>query len=437
VTATLLRENQSFVTTEVGRVRIPIGKLLGSGLQGEVYEGELEGERIAVKWYTPEWIALDPYLPNRLRDARRRDPPSPRFLWPFDVVVSDDTPGFGYVMPFRTEQFHEFAEMISGLVRASFRTLATAAIETAEAYQRLHLSGLCYVDISPRNIALDPQTGEVRICDCDNVDVNGRGMMSSVSGTEGFMAPEIVMQQAHPTRLTDLWSLAVLLFSVFVRNHPLEGRKEHDISFITKSDQARLWGPEALFIFDPDDSSNRPVEGYNDAALLCWSIYPEYIRRLFTRAFTEGIRDPQHGRVLETDWRSAMAQLRDEIVSCRACEAQNFHDGSAARLCWNCDQPISAPRLMTLGGAHVVLEDGAALYPHHVDSKRHPDSSAPVARVVRHEQRADLLGLENNSNAAWRVTLPHGEERTLEPGECAGIHPQVRIHFGKVEGRII
>ena len=56
----------------------------------------------------------------------------------------------------------------------------------------------------------DPDTGDVLICDNDNVSANGIDN-SSVYGTPRFMAPEIVMGQAKPSRNTDLYSLAVLL----------------------------------------------------------------------------------------------------------------------------------------------------------------------------------------------------------------------------------
>lgn len=60
----------------------------------------------------------------------------------------------------------------------------------------------------------DPDTGDVLICDNDNVSANGIDN-SSVYGTPRFMAPEIVMGQAKPSRNTDLYSLAVLLFYMF------------------------------------------------------------------------------------------------------------------------------------------------------------------------------------------------------------------------------
>jgi DNA-binding helix-hairpin-helix protein with protein kinase domain len=426
------------LSTEISKATVVVEEILGEGAQGEIYPARLGTGRVAVKWYKPQWIKVDQGLRERLRETIRRDPPSPRFLWPMDVVVSADKPGFGYVMPYRESRFQDFSLIISGQVHASFRTLATAGLQTAEGYPHLHAKGLCYVDVSAGNIALDPDTGEVRICDCDNVDVNGRGMLSKISGTEGFMAPEIVQVQAYPTRQSDLWSLAVLLFWAFVKNHPLQGRKEYDCEVLTKADELRLWGPEALFIFDPEDKSNEPVPEYNIDALRYWQIYPEYLRALFTRAFTDGIRDPQHGRVLENEWREALAQLRDSIMTCHDCSAQNFYDGSVTHRCWNCGEPLDTLRLIVLPGGAVVMEEGAALYAHHLDARRTPDASAPIARVVRRRaEPTDLIGLENGTKDPWRVVLPLGEERSVGPGVCVGLHPKIRILMGNAEAKII
>ena len=68
---------------------------------------------------------------------------------------------------------------------------------------------------------------------------------------------------------------------------------------------------------------------------------------------------------------------------------------------------------------------------------RHFDSSAPVALVVRHPQRRDLLGLENRTQAAWRVILPDQKELTVPPGGCVGLNPQVLIAFGSNMAEIV
>ena len=432
---TLLQPGE-IVLPHGGGSPIRIEAYLGSGKQGEVYAAVQDGAPIAVKWYKPDWIASDTTLRERVEKTVKLKAPNSRFLWPQGIVVSAAHPTFGYVMPLREPRFHEFRELICDNVQASFRALATAGLEAAESYQKLHLMGLCYIDISPGNIALDPETGEVRISDCDNVNVNGRGSTVATHGTEGFMAPEIVQQKAYPTRWTDQWSFAVLLFWAFMRNHPLQGRREFEHAVITKELELRLWGDEALFIYDDIDRSNRPVEGFNSAVLFYWPLYPQFLRDLFTGAFTRGIRQPEQ-RIMETQWRTAMAQLRDSIVPCPQCEAENFFDAAAGQHCWNCARELPQPRRIAVHDYAIVAADGAGLFSHHLDPRRNPDSQGPIAHVARNPRNADMTELRNASGMAWRATLPDGNERTVESGDCVGLEPGLRISIGNVEAEIL
>ena len=89
----------------------------------------------------------------------------------------------------------------------------TAAAELASAFHELHAKGLAYCDISWGNVFLDPKSGEVLVCDNDNVDVDGAAT-ATVLGTPRFMAPEIVRGEVGPSVRTDRFSLAVLLFQM-------------------------------------------------------------------------------------------------------------------------------------------------------------------------------------------------------------------------------
>jgi hypothetical protein len=94
----------------------------------------------------------------------------------------------------------------------------------------------------------------------------------------------------------------------------------------------KLYGTEPLFIFDPNDDANAPDPQYHRNALAFWTVYPRFLRDLFTKAFTEGITDPQHGRVRESNWRTVMVRLRDSIIYCTHCNAENFTTLQTKRL---------------------------------------------------------------------------------------------------------
>ena len=70
-----------------------------------------------------------------------------------------------------------------GKIETSFRALSTLGFLLADNFFRLHAEGLCYRDINFGNIFFNPVTGDVRIGDTDNVDVNGRP--GSIAGVPG------------------------------------------------------------------------------------------------------------------------------------------------------------------------------------------------------------------------------------------------------------
>ena len=80
-----------------------------------------------------------------------------------------------------------------------------------------------------------------------------------VLGTPGFMAPEIVRGEKRPSRETDRYSLSVLLFYLFMVNHPLEGKLEANIKWMDYAARVKLYGTDPVFIFDPDNRTTIKV----------------------------------------------------------------------------------------------------------------------------------------------------------------------------------
>ena len=219
--------------------------------------------------------------------------PSEHFLYPMEITAAANVPGFGYIMPLRPKRFKNIVDLMTRRIEQTFRALATAGFNLAHNYLLLHSQGLCYRDISFGNAFFDPDNGDVLIADNDNVSVDGAGVLG-VLGTPRFMAPEIVRGEAFPSTQTDLFSLSVLIFYMLMVAHPLEGAKEAAIKAMDLPAMNKIYGKEPIFIFDPNDASNRPVPGIHDNALAFWRIYPQFLHDIFIRAFTIGIKDPKN-----------------------------------------------------------------------------------------------------------------------------------------------
>lgn len=408
-------------------------KPLGAGGQGEVYRATLRGADHALKLYHRHAGTDDQRRTiERLIDKKS---PAPCFLWPTHLVEDHLEGRFGYLMPLREARFRSTEDLMARRVTASFKTLIDAALQLADGFLQLHSRGLCYRDISFGNLFIDPATGDVRICDNDNVGIAGTA--GGVLGTPRFMAPEIVRAEAEPSAETDRFSLAVLLFYLLLGGHPLEGKREAEIRCLDRPAMDRLYGTAPLYIFDPVDATNRPVAGIHDNPAAFRPIYPRQLLDAFERAFTVGLTDP-HGRTRESVWRNVFGRTRDLLMRCDACGAQGFFDPDVPSLrpCWRCRKPRHVPTRLMLRGAPVVLQVGTTLGAHHV--QHDPFNYQTVqAEVTAHPSLPGHLGLKNLTVDTWTVLRTDGTVVDVPPGRNAPLVGGNRVNFGVCEGEVV
>ncbi len=434
----LLKLNQQ-IQLETSNIACEIERFLGSGGQGEVYESNMGGKPVALKWYFPQQAT--PEQKAALEMLIKKGAPNEKFLWPIGLTFSKEIKGFGYIMPLRESCYKSIVDLMKGRIEPSFHALAMAGIELSHSFLQLHAKGLSYRDISFGNVFFNPDTGEIRICDNDNVAIDGEAS-AGILGTPRFMAPEVVRGEAKPSTQTDLFSLAVLLFYILMIHHPLEGKREAEIRCFDLPAMNKLYGTEPVFIFDPNNDSNRPLLGCHDNAMTYWHIYPQFLREVFTKSFTDGIRDPQNGRVRESEWRAVMDRLRDSILYCGNCGNENFYDidllNKSGRLnpCWSCQKVIRTPPRLRIEKHIIMLNHDTQLFPHHIDPQNLYDFSKPVAAVNQHPKDPNIWGLRNLSDEKWVITLADGSIKDVEPGQNLTLAKGTEISFGKVKGEI-
>ncbi|MBN2464990.1 serine/threonine protein kinase [candidate division WOR-3 bacterium] len=442
-------KNGSTVRTSRSKTDCRVGDFIGGGTQGEVYRATLGGQTIALKWYFPQYLTVDTGLRDRLETAMDRGAPSSSFLWPIELTESGVDGSWGYVMPLREPRFISIRQLMRGNVNISFRALATAGFELSHGFHMLHARGLCYRDINFGSPFLDRKSGEVRICDNDNVDVNRQP--GAILGSPGFMAPEVVTGRGLPDAETDFHSLAVLLFFMLYRAHPLDGKRKLAIRAWDLAAQRLMYGDQPVYIFDPNDRSNEALpksrddsEGEAGAnALIFADIYPRFLGELFARTFTAGLRNPLD-RVRETEWRAAMVTLRDAVLYCASpkCHRENFYDVTMVRpgsvhtgKCWNCGTQLRLPFRMRVEKTRTVamLNYDSVLYPHHIDPARQFDFSKPVGQVVID---GDRWGLKNLSTAKWVRRSPTKQMVDVEPGRALKLESGTEVEFGTAMGQV-
>ena len=406
--------------------------MLGAGGQGEVYDVECNGKHYALKWYFKHMATKE--QKDILDNLISKGSPDASFLWPQDLIFKSFGESYGYIMPLRPTNYKSIVDMMKRRAEPSFYALSRAAFNLTNGYEKLHSMGFSYRDISFGNLFFDPDTGDVLICDNDNVSANGVNN-SSVYGTPRFMAPEIVVGKAKPSRNTDLFSLAVLLFYMFMMGHPLEGKLEAEIKCMDIHAMNKLYGTNPVFVYDPDNKTNRPVAGYQGNVRIYWDLYPQSIRDLFTQSFTVGLTNPGK-RVTEKKWMEAFANLIFGITKC-SCGAEIFFDEEkaikgVAHTCWNCGKTVVFPASLITGKSRVLLLKDAKIYAHATNDDY--DINTVVGTVIQNPKNPNLWGIRNDSNDNWTYIKPDGQQIPVPPGKSALIAKGVRIDFGQNTG---
>ena len=416
-----------------------IEQQLSSGAQATVYNVSIDSRRMALKAYHP--ICATSYQLSLLETLISMPAPSNAFIWPHQLAFSANGEFIGYIMRLLEPEMISIQEIGFTPLPLNYAVLCEASENIANAFLALHANGLCYRDISDMNIYFHPYTGKVSIIDNDNITFD-KDPETAVLGTMNFMAPEIVTGRAMPSTNTDLFSIASILFRINVFSDALLGQKALQIGMLDEHDYIELLGSNPVFVFDPNDNSNRPVPGYHDNALQFWPKLPLLIQQLFIKSFTDGLHDPQHGRVLEQEWISAFRRMKDSIFLCE-CGTEHFYDIEQAphykdksKICEKCGQALQFPPRLRINNRIITLAEGSALVHRHFNSSINHSAANPIGRVTSHPNHPYTLGLQNLTTDTWVCTIPNGSIVPLPPNKTIKLIKNMKINFGPVEGTV-
>ena len=365
-------KNGMTLPCSAGTVRVM--DYLGDGGQGEVYRVELNGRQFALKYYYND-VCNREFKAN-IQSIIDRPINSEAFAWPLYMVENGEQ--FGYIMKLRPEGYYDINAWIGDKVGSTLHTIIKACINLCNGFSELYAHNYSYKDISCSNVFFHPQSGDVLIIDNDNVTPNLKP--ADISGTNEFMAPELVSGSAGiPSLRTDRHSLAVLLFLMLVVEHPFHGKKEHCIRHDLTEEEERISDlystNNALFIFSDENDHNRYIEtterAHNDARRL-WETYPEFIRKLFRKAFVDGVKDTA-ARPDARTWAEAFIRLLGLYYTCPYCGQPHFYDEEKFREtdgrpeCVECGRATVVPRLKCENNL-VMLTNGTTLYRGYFDA---------------------------------------------------------------------
>lgn len=406
--------SKNSIVSLVGGGTATIIKELGRGGQGIVYLVEVCGEKKALKWYLN---APDDKFYRNLEHNIASGAPSDAFLWP-EYLTEKQQGSYGYIMKLRPQNYYEFGNFLLAKVSfKSFTAMLSAAMRICDGFMMLHRFGYSYQDLNDGNFFIDPQTGDVLICDNDNVMPQGE--KSGIMGKARYMAPEIVAG-GIPDKYSDRFSLSVILFMLFYANHPFEGAKVVACPCMTESFEKRFYGSEALFIYDPTDKSNLPVRGIHQNVIRRWHAFPQILRDTFIEEFSkEKLQNPS-SRMIEQNWKKIISTIRDSLVVCHHCAEETFVNiSNTTDKCMNCGKDVDLSKRLVIKNRSLPLINKTSIY---IDEDNTPDG------VVTTDSNGFML-IKNVSTETWTVETPSGKIKTVAPNEILPVKEGLKITF--------
>lgn len=403
-----------------------VNGFLGRGGQGEVYQVNGPGGNYAIKWYHVDRcikrINAEAFRKNLRRNVENGVPKlssgdaATQFIWPLKLIEPQNG-SFGYLMHLFPKGYVEMNDVImlrsrnsatgqeTPLRWKSWFVCVTAALNIARAFEILHASGLSYQDLNDGGISVNMDNGNVLICDCDNVSPDKTNL--GIRGVMTYMAPEIVMNRKLPDRQTDQYSLAVILFRLFMHGHPMHGVESRSLNnderLSQREAQTRIYGTNPHYCLATGNNQNHPSGNANPDVLYNYLTYPKCLLDAFEQVFTQGVNDPSR-RLTATEWRKVLLEVRDSLLIVNGQE-------SFYRLKVPKPLPELCRKLVYPHGREVLLMPGKVLFRCHLDEYG-TDYQTPVAQVIP-TSKADAIGLMNNTGRPIRFSW-NGKEAVCQ-----------------------
>ena len=422
---------------------ILVKEMLGEGGQGIVYKVIYQQKEFALKWYSKGVGENTERFYENIKRNIEKGSPAPTFLWPLAITEIQEGKYFGYVMGLRSSEYKDFDLFLLNRVQfKTFSAIVNAALQITASFRKLHNLGLSYQDLNDGNFFINPENGDILICDNDNVAPDGWNL--GIQGKPKYMAPEVVNATKLPDTFSDRFSLAVILFMLLCKSHPLDGLKDNNHIDPAKNEM-NLYCLNPIFIFDSKDDSNRPNPEIHRNALLFWPVYPKHIQNMFVRAFSKELMksdgNGREDRLMEKEWLKELSRLRSEIATCPYCGEETFFDTQKENCqCINCDKTFDRPPLLKLKTGDVLLQPGHFVFEYQIDDSIEISMESlknTVGQVIQNKNNPSIWGLRNTGSKTWVKHTPQGKEETVESGKVVPVARGLKIHFGNCEGEII
>lgn len=192
---------------------------VGHGAYGTVFRvfNKLDRKAYAIKVYPKRNLETE----KQEREFQREIDAMAYIKHPGLVALHDffdDVDNFYLVMDYC--QGGELFDYVISKKRLDEPTAALVFNQIVQAVEFCHSNGIAHRDLKPENILID-KFPKVMVADfglCGFIQEST--LMETFCGSPIYSAPEVIQRKAYDGRLSDVWSLGVILFGLVTGEHP-------------------------------------------------------------------------------------------------------------------------------------------------------------------------------------------------------------------------
>ena len=218
----------------------------------------------------------------------------------------------------------------------------------------------------------------------------------------------------------------------------MEGAQIANCPCLTEKHEKKFYGTHPIFIYDPNDKTNRPVAGIHVNVIQLWPQFPFYVRDIFINQFSrEALLDSSY-RITEKQWlEKVLLRLRHELITCPVCGNEIFADvEKSVFVCPDCHHDVQRPPIIQTGNNRVVACKDKKLY-QYMTNKSKPLLRTVTGVIVESKKNPGLLGLRNLTEDVWILTTKSGNTRQIAPRTSAPLLVGNSISFANGTEAII
>ena len=325
--------DQNYYTRD-GRI-VYLGALLGSGGEGAVYKvPNMPGKVVKIFKSSLDMAYMErkveaiinKHVPSKLNNILINTIP--------ETLLYDEADSFvGYIMPGVTTRFklydvsRESDSRKKYFPELDYKGLIIIAYNLSEAIYFMHEHDVVIGDLNPNNVIVNPD-GTVCLIDIDSCDIVDRKTNEHFPCSVGLpemLAPELQtvgnLKEARFTKESDVFSLAILIFRLLMRNaDPFGGifyDRTRSLSNVLGNKQ--IVNGECPFVKNIDGMK---IPDWAQSI----DILPNYIQDLFVRVFdynADNIMARKEQRPTAKEWMDALTKFYNEPL--KKCDRDSFH----------------------------------------------------------------------------------------------------------------